>query len=209
MIMRKADNSIREERAGTSRLALICAETPDVSPVARGGKSYVLRPRRVRALSCWALRRAMQLTSGLVTSRLLATSSFLALATTLWLGGAVQAQETQIIHPGSMAVIGFSGSVIPDFEEGLPSGVYPSMKPLSTQRAQPCASLTFQGWAGRLRRRHLAARNPHRHVRRRCGRSSRAAASCCRRHLHGRPVRHRERWWSGHDLEDRPASPAK
>src|SRR6266511_1039782 len=39
VIMRKADNSIREKRAGTPRLALICAARPDVSPVARGGNS--------------------------------------------------------------------------------------------------------------------------------------------------------------------------
>ncbi|RWB24431.1 MAG: hypothetical protein EOQ41_27255, partial [Mesorhizobium sp.] len=74
------------------------------------------------------LRQAMQLASGFLA---------LALATTLWFGGAVQAQETQIIHPGSMAVTGFSGTVIPDFEqdpnfaedpnfeEGLPPGVEP------------------------------------------------------------------------------------
>ncbi|WP_244602594.1 hypothetical protein [Mesorhizobium delmotii] len=55
------------------------------------------------------------------------TSGFLALAlaTTLWLGGAAQAQQTQIIYPGSMAVTGFSGTVIPNFEEGLPPGVDP------------------------------------------------------------------------------------
>ncbi|WP_353819810.1 hypothetical protein [Mesorhizobium sp.] len=49
----------------------------------------------------------------------------LALATILWLGGAVQAQETQIIYPGSMAVTGFSGTVIRDPEEGLPPSVDP------------------------------------------------------------------------------------
>ncbi|TIT63101.1 MAG: hypothetical protein E5W63_08615, partial [Mesorhizobium sp.] len=35
--MRKADNSIREERAGPPRLALICAASPDVSPLDYGG----------------------------------------------------------------------------------------------------------------------------------------------------------------------------
>ncbi|WP_287175755.1 hypothetical protein [Mesorhizobium sp.] len=49
----------------------------------------------------------------------------LALATILWLGGAVQAQETQIIYPGSMAVTGFSGTVIRDPEEGLPTSIDP------------------------------------------------------------------------------------
>jgi hypothetical protein len=60
------------------------------------------------------LRRAIQATGG-----------FLALALALWLGGAAQAQETQIIYPGSMAVTGFSGTAIPNFEEGLPPGVDP------------------------------------------------------------------------------------
>ncbi|RWN31714.1 MAG: hypothetical protein EOR95_18185 [Mesorhizobium sp.] len=74
------------------------------------------------------LRRAIQATSGFpATSRFLA----LALATAVWLGGAAQAQETQIIYPGSMAVTGFSGTIIPNFEEGpnfeagLPPGVDP------------------------------------------------------------------------------------
>lgn len=62
------------------------------------------------------LRRAMQTASGFPA---------LALATILWLGGAVQAQETQIIYPGSMAVTGFSGTVIRDPEEGLPPRVDP------------------------------------------------------------------------------------
>ncbi|TIL29276.1 MAG: hypothetical protein E5Y85_28865 [Mesorhizobium sp.] len=62
------------------------------------------------------LRRAMQTASGFPA---------LALATILWLGGAVQAQETQIIYPGSMAVTGFSGTVIRDPEEGLPPSVDP------------------------------------------------------------------------------------
>ncbi|UVK41399.1 hypothetical protein LHFGNBLO_000632 [Mesorhizobium sp. AR10] len=68
------------------------------------------------------LRRAIHL-----PSRFLATSGLLALALTasLWLGGPAQAQETQIIYPGSMAVTGFSGTIIPNFEEGLPPGVDP------------------------------------------------------------------------------------
>ncbi|TKB30768.1 MAG: hypothetical protein E5W81_32390, partial [Mesorhizobium sp.] len=51
--------------------------------------------------------------------------SILALAAGLWLGGSAQAQETRIIYPGSMAVTGFSGTIIPNFEEGLPPGVDP------------------------------------------------------------------------------------
>lgn len=125
---RKADNSIREKRAGTPRLALICAETPDVSPVARGGNPMSCDHGAFVRSRAGRLRQAMQLASGFLA---------LALATTLWFGGAVQAQETQIIHPGSMAVTGFSGTVIPDFEqvsnfaedpnfeEGLPPGVEP------------------------------------------------------------------------------------
>jgi hypothetical protein len=37
----------------------------------------------------------------------------------------VMAQEAQIIQPGSMTVTGFSGTVIPGIEEGLPPGVSP------------------------------------------------------------------------------------
>lgn len=62
------------------------------------------------------LRRAIEAASGL---------SILALAAGLWLGGSAQAQETRIIYPGSMAMTGFSGTIIPNFEEGLPPGVDP------------------------------------------------------------------------------------
>ena len=62
------------------------------------------------------LRRAVQAGGGLLA---------LALAASLWLGGTAQAQETQIIYPGSMAVTGFSGTIIPNFDEGLPPGVDP------------------------------------------------------------------------------------
>ncbi|MER9895025.1 hypothetical protein NKJ40_23580 [Mesorhizobium sp. M0119] len=67
------------------------------------------------------LRRAIQAASGQAASGL----SILALAAGLWLGSSAQAQETQIIYPGSMAVTGFSGTIIPNFEEGLPPGVDP------------------------------------------------------------------------------------
>lgn len=60
------------------------------------------------------LRRALHKTIGL-----------LAIGASLWLGAAAQAQESQIIHPGSMAVTGFSGTIIPNFEEGLPPGIDP------------------------------------------------------------------------------------
>ncbi|MER9653443.1 hypothetical protein NKJ26_07995 [Mesorhizobium sp. M0152] len=112
---RKADNSIREERAGPPRLALICAATPDVSPGANGG-SLMSRVRDT-SVSC--------LDVGLCRTARAGGLLALALATSLWLGSAAQAQETQIIYPGSMAVTGFSGTVIPDFDQGLPPGVDP------------------------------------------------------------------------------------
>ncbi|WP_411970689.1 hypothetical protein [Mesorhizobium sp. CA14] len=61
-------------------------------------------------------------------SRAIATSSGIlafALSAGLWLGGAAKAQEAQIIHPGSMAVTGFPGTTIPDFDQGLPPGADP------------------------------------------------------------------------------------
>jgi hypothetical protein len=56
---------------------------------------------------------------------LTASSGALALATSLWLASPVQAQENTIIHPGSMAVSGFSGTIIPGIEEGLAPGIDP------------------------------------------------------------------------------------
>ncbi|MBA3448772.1 MAG: hypothetical protein H0T56_14440 [Pseudaminobacter sp.] len=74
----------------------------------------------------------MRGTSVILASRnhrraLASTSGMLALALTagLWLAQPVRAQETQIFFPGSMAVTGFSGTIIPNFEEGLPPGVDP------------------------------------------------------------------------------------
>ncbi|TPI10607.1 hypothetical protein FJW06_22610 [Mesorhizobium sp. B4-1-3] len=58
----------------------------------------------------------------------IATSSgilALALSAGLWIGGAAKAQETRIIYPGSMALTGFPGTTIPDFDQGLPPGVDP------------------------------------------------------------------------------------
>lgn len=60
--------------------------------------------------------RALALNAGMLA---------LALAASLWLPPAARAQQTQIINPGSMAVTGFSGTLIPGIEEGLPPGVDP------------------------------------------------------------------------------------
>lgn len=123
MEMRKADNSIREERAGTPRLALVCAATPDVSPVANGGSAMSrVRGTLVSSLNS-GVRGAARVGGGLLA---------LAFTASLWLGGA-QAQESQtrIIYPGSMAVTGFSGTIIPNLDPpdsesgGLPPGVDP------------------------------------------------------------------------------------
>ena len=69
----------------------------------------------------------MRRDSGFSTLRgiLTASSAMLALGASLWFATQAQAQETSIIHPGSMAVTGFSGTVIPRIEEGLPPGVDP------------------------------------------------------------------------------------
>ena len=48
----------------------------------------------------------------------------LALAAGLWFTAQAQAQERHH-HPGSTAVTGFSGTIIPGIEEGLPPGVDP------------------------------------------------------------------------------------
>ncbi len=114
--MRKADNSIRDERDGTPRLALICAARPDVSPVSCGGNVMSRDHGSFVPSRAGRLRRASQTASALLA---------LALTAGLWLGSPAQAQETQIIYPGSMAVTGFSGTIIPGFEEGLPPGVDP------------------------------------------------------------------------------------
>ncbi|MBZ9855598.1 hypothetical protein LB566_17465 [Mesorhizobium sp. CA13] len=122
VIMRKADNSIGDERAGTPRLALVCAAGSVGSPLDFGGSSMSRDHGRFVPFRAGRLRRVAK-----------ATSAFLVLALTagLWLGGPARAQETRIIYPGSMAVTGFSGTVIPDFDSsdsekgGLPPGVDP------------------------------------------------------------------------------------
>src|SRR5207248_7508757 len=113
--MRKADNSIREKRAGPPRLALICAAQPDISPVDFGG-NVMSRIRGSFGSFLTGHSRGIAHASG----GLLA----LALSAGLWLGAA-QAQETRIIDPGSLAVTGFSGTIIPNIDQGLPPGVDP------------------------------------------------------------------------------------
>lgn len=115
---RKADNSIREERAGTPRLALMRAATPDVAPVDYGGS--VMSRIRGSLVPSFSLgwRRASPAAGGLLALAL-------ALAAALSLGGTARAQETRIIKPGSMAVTGFPGTFIPNLDEGLPPGIDP------------------------------------------------------------------------------------
>ena len=66
----------------------------------------------------------------------------------------------RIIHPGSTAVTGFSGTFIPDIEEACRQASIRSTKPSSTPDARRCASSTFQLLAGHrpanssTRRRH-------------------------------------------------------
>ncbi|CDX26968.1 conserved hypothetical protein [Mesorhizobium sp. ORS 3324] len=113
---RKTDNYIRDERAGTPRLALTCAAKTDGSSDDFGGSSMFCDRGSFVASRAGRLRRPITTISGILA---------LALAADLWLGSAAKAQETQIIYPGSMAVTGFPGTVIPDFEQGLPPGVDP------------------------------------------------------------------------------------
>lgn len=115
--MRKADKSIREKRDGTPRLALIRAARPSVSPPAYGDSS-MSRVHGSFMSPTGSLRHAIHTIGGLLA---------LALTASLWFGGSAAAQEaqTQIIFPGSMAVTGFSGTTIPNFDQGLPPGVDP------------------------------------------------------------------------------------
>ncbi|TPJ30935.1 hypothetical protein [Mesorhizobium sp. B2-7-2] len=75
-----------------------------------GGRGSFVRSRGGRS------RRAIATTGGILA---------VALSAGLWLGGVAKAQETQIIYPGSMAVTGFPGTVIPNFDQGLPPGADP------------------------------------------------------------------------------------
>lgn len=117
---RKTDNSIREKRAATPRFALFRAVGPDVSPPSRGG-SFMSCDHGPLVSPAGRLRNIVQ--RPMQVLGLLA----LALAASLWLGGLARAQDaqTRIIYPGSMAVTGFSGTTIPNFDQGLPPGVDP------------------------------------------------------------------------------------
>ncbi|MEW9834720.1 hypothetical protein [Mesorhizobium marinum] len=73
-----------------------------------------------------------------LSARLAGGSALLALALGASMLAAVpaRAQEGQIINPGAMAVTGFSGTIIPGIEEGLPPGVDPVDETfIDTQRA--------------------------------------------------------------------------
>src|SRR5438874_1732538 len=84
--VRKADNSIRDERAGPPRLALICAARPDVSPVANGGNAM----SRVRGTFVSSVN------SGVRRARIGGGLLALALSASLWLGTSARAQDSQI-----------------------------------------------------------------------------------------------------------------
>lgn len=122
MTKRKKDNSIRDERAGTPRLALICAAKTDGSSDGLGGSSMFCDRGSFVASRAGHIGRAITTTSGILA---------LALSAGLWPGSSAQAQEARIIYPGSMAVTGFPGTVIPNFDSpdsekgGLPPGVDP------------------------------------------------------------------------------------
>jgi len=68
---------------------------------------------------------ACNLDIGGLRRRLGAGAALFVLALGAGLSGPASAQETQIINPGSMAVTGFSGTIIPGLDEGLPPGVDP------------------------------------------------------------------------------------
>ncbi len=101
------------------RLEFDCNADPAFSPVTAGrgrypGGHYARYPLPSRRLEDF--RKPLVTTSGFLA---------LAIAAGLWFASPVRAQETQIIQPGSMAVTGFSGTTIPDIENGLPPGVDP------------------------------------------------------------------------------------
>ena len=76
-------------------------------PHVRGTSVLYDPPRRRNALASTSAIAALALTAG------------------LWSAGPGGAQDTQIFYPGAMAVTGFSGTIIPNFEEGLPPGIDP------------------------------------------------------------------------------------
>jgi hypothetical protein len=157
----------REESAGYQRFALACAPAPSSTqlgrgamPCFRGGSGARARPFEPSG----ARLKALAFNAGMMA---------LAVAASLWLAPPAQAQETQIINPGSMAVTGFSGTVIPGFEEGLPPGVDPVDETSSIPSAQRCAFLTFRPSADRRPASSSTRRSPSRSWPARSARSSR------------------------------------
>lgn len=119
---RKADNSIREERAEAPRLAPVGAAGPDVSPKGFGGNPMSCNREPIASSDRGHWRQAIKATGAILA---------FGLSACVWFGGLAEAQETRIIYPGSMAVTGFPGTVIPGFDSpdaekgGLPPGVDP------------------------------------------------------------------------------------
>ena len=94
---------------------------------------------------------------------LTASSGALALAASLWFAAPAQAQETSIIHPGSMAVTGFSGTIIPGIEEGLPPGVDPVDETfIDTGRATLARLRRFSAWRAAVAASSSTRRRPSR-----------------------------------------------
>lgn len=76
--------------------------------------------------SCSFLRSlTLNLSSGALRCKLTAGCALFALALGTGFSAPALAQETSIINAGSMAVTGFSGTLIPGIDEGLPPGVDP------------------------------------------------------------------------------------
>ena len=117
---RDSTHSVKGKSAGTARFAPCRASLRAVSP-AHTGRNTMPRSRGVLRSLAFNLSR-----SGGLHGRLAAGSALLALALGASLVSApAQAQDGQIVNPGSMAVTGFSGTTIPGIEEGLPPGVDP------------------------------------------------------------------------------------
>ena len=96
-----------------------------------------------------SFRRTLAAGSGLLA---------LSLAASLWFANPGQAQEGQIIFPGSMAVTGFSGTVIPGIEEGLPPGVDPVDETFIDTDARNLARFRrFSAWRSAFRAARLYA----------------------------------------------------
>ena len=164
---RGSKQTVRGESARTARLAPRRASLRAVSPACIGGRSIMPR-------NCGILRLfACDLTKGNLRGRLGAASAMLALALgASFVSAPVRAQEGQIVNPGSMAVTGFSGTIIPGIEEGLPPGSTRSTKPSSTRNARPCAFSTFLPLAVRRPASSSIRRSPSRCSPARSARSS-------------------------------------